>query len=81
MAARKEKPRQRFAGRGDNESGRLKTVALSGHISSDLCIPQGADKVQSPLRKTEGESAVALPEATKKCGRGLALVMTNSEGR
>lgn len=40
----------------------------------------GREQSTVPLRKTEGMLAVAIPVATIKCGRGLALVLTNSEG-
>lgn len=44
-------------------------------------LTTGREQKEAPLRKTEGVLAVAKPVVTKKCGRGLALVLTNSEGR
>ena len=74
----KKSPGRREAYQGECESGWLKTVALSGHIRSDLCITTGREQSTALLRKTEGVLAVALPEATIKCGQELALVLTNS---
>ena len=56
---------------GLNESGGSKTVALSPHC--EVCTTIGREQSTTPLRKAEGALAVALPGATKKCGRGLPL--------
>lgn len=40
----------------------------------------GREQSTVPLRETEGMLAVTGPAVTIKCGRGLALVLTNSEG-
>lgn len=60
-------------------TGRLKTVAIPA-VGERYLLTTGHGQKQTPLRKTEGVSIVSLPEETKKCGQGLALVSIRSEG-